>query len=170
MNRTAFATRIYLDENVKEPFGFSRAGWNFLTMENLTKDDFYDYFTMTGWLLDLDGRYVFWIGSDIAGVSPLLYDRVYARLKKICPSLEEDCLIMNGTHTHSGPSVTKGHFRGNDLIPADCIYDSFIDHMAEVAADIFNECLNNLKPYTAQIAYVPIEGCYGNRNSLDLPS
>ena len=69
-------TIIYLDETCKQTFR-----WKNADSKPLTKEDFYDYLTMTGTLLDIDGKYVYWVGMENIGIPALLRDRLYDRLK-----------------------------------------------------------------------------------------
>lgn len=137
MSYVAMKTVVYLDETVKVPYGINQKGWGFMDAVDMTADDFYDYFTMTGTLFDFNGKYVYWIGMDMSGISPILYDAVYRKLCTVTDKLTEDTLIMNGTHTHSGPNVTRGHKRpGEKVDPAD-IYQEFVEYLAETAKNLY---------------------------------
>ncbi len=164
MNRAAMKTIIYLDETCPETFG-----WNDRDSGPLSKDDFYDYLTMTGTLLELGGKYVYWVGMDNGNVPQIVRKRLYERLSGETDKLAEDALIINGTHTHSGPRFTKVRVSCRAAREEDC-YMGFVDYCVDLMHDLFFELEKELKPFTAGIAVVPIEGCYGNRNDLSLPA
>lgn len=169
MNRVAMKTLVYLDDHVTQSFGFS-VNRSMTVKDHLTKEDFYDVFTMTGTLFDFSGEQVFWIGMDIGGISPLLHNAIYQRLTQVTDSLKPDNLIVSGTHTHSGPQLTRRHFRPGmeDPTPED-VFQPFVDHIADVAAELYQQSAAQLQAYTAQISVVPIKGVWSNRNSLSGP-
>ena len=162
--RAAMKTIIYLDETCRETFG-----WNWKDSLPLTKDDFYDYFTMTGTLFDFDGKYVYWIGMDNGNVPDVFRRNLYSKLSALTDKLDQDALIINGTHTHSGPRMTRTRVSMHGASEEDCYMD-FIEANTDKAVQMFKELEGQLQEFTSQIAVVPIEGCYGNRNNLDLPA
>ena len=153
-------TIIYLDETCKQTFR-----WKNADSKPLTKEDFYDYLTMTGTLLDIDGKYVYWVGMENIGIPALLRDRLYDRLKN---KLTKDALIINGTHTHSGPGFMKAEMMSSRKADESQLYMGFVDHCVNLMTDLFFELEKQLRPYTSEIAVIPVEGCYGNRNDLSL--
>ena len=162
MNRAAMKTIIYLDETCKETFR-----WKNADSKNLSKDDFYDYLTMTGTLLEINGKYVYWVGMENIGVPNILRQRLYDKLKD---KLDFEALIINGTHTHSGPGFTKTEMMSSRKANEDQLYMGFVNYCVDLMHDLFFALEKELKPFTAEISVVPIEGCYGNRNDLSLPA
>ncbi len=165
MNRAAMKTAVWLDGAVHEAFG-----WKDKEFRIQSEDDLYDDLTVTGTLLELNGKYVYWLGIECIIVPSLLRDCLYDRLSRMTDRLDYDALILNSTHTHSGPGFLKkdaGSF--HDAKP-DQLYMGLINHLTDVMCNMFAELEKELQPFVSEIAVVPVEGCYGNRNDLSLPA
>lgn len=132
------------------------------------KTGIYDEFAMIATLFEFDGKLSYWVSIDIIGISKMLYKTCINKLQSICPQLDEDNIIINGTHTHSGPMLSnlKANFSGKELAEEDMRMD-LVNGMADRMAELLEECKKNLKPFTSEISIANTEGVYSNRNSLD---
>lgn len=129
----------------------------------------YDELLMTATLFNFDGKYVFWIGMDIGGISKAAYEYIYRQLCTVTNCLTKDTFIISGTHTHSGPWMEKNFGKNKNSLDTSNLHMEFAEHVANVAIKLFNLCKADMKEFEAELSVTAIDGVYSNRNSLDKP-
>jgi len=65
-----------------------------------------DPITATAWALEADGDHAVFVSCDFIDISSELLDAVRARLHGQLEDLNPHKVILNATHTHSGPAIT----------------------------------------------------------------
>lgn len=127
----------------------------------------YDELLMSATLFNFDGKYVFWIGMDIGGISKAAYEYIFNQLCKVTDCLTRDTFIINSTHTHSGPWMEKNFGKNKNSLDTSNLHMEFTEHVASVALRLFDLCKADLKEFDTEISVTTTEGVYSNRNALD---
>jgi hypothetical protein len=165
MNRVAMKSVSYLPD-----FQFYRSKEHQPFLSD--KNDIYegDDFKLTETLFDFDGALVCWIGMDMAGCSDYFYEMMREGVNKVADTpFDTDHFYVNGTHTHSGPAFSKSGKSGPGSGESKEDLDDLAYYCASLAGKLYKELIDELKPFTAEIKVVNIQGAYSNRNSLDGP-
>lgn len=83
------------------------------------------------------------VSCDLAVIRGGLYDEVTGSLKKELPGFDSNKLVLNATHTHTGPVLTSGRYE----IPEDAIQpEEYVKFAAEQIVSAVVEAWNNRKP------------------------
>jgi hypothetical protein len=101
-------------------------------------------------LEDADGKKVVLVTTDLLGLPKKLSDKIRDQIKTKY-GLNRDQILLNSSHTHSGPVLKEGLF---DIYPLDDaeikLVDTYSDKLAEKLVDVVGDALKKLQP--AQLA------------------
>lgn len=166
MIRIAISTKSYVPDFEVH---FIRNNQNVLG----TREDFYDDFMMSTTLIEDNDDYYFWITIDYGVVRPIVVDLIYEGICKITSKIKKKNLFVGATHTHSSPQHSKNQAQASHeqgfVETRENTFVEFLDHLGKIAGELFVECESKLTTFHSDIKVTEIEGCYSNRNGLDMP-
>ncbi len=104
-----------------------------------------DPLTVTALALESEGAAVLWLGCDLVGIPEELLAATRAEVVARLPDFDTRFVVMNGTHTHTGPTLLEGTYvcppDVEIVTPAECLRLT-----AETAAEAAAEAWTNRAP------------------------
>ena len=121
----------------------------------------HDPIMCTAFVLRIKEETLIWCTADIVGTSQQMYDAVLNKLADKGVITDEAHYVLCGTHTHSGPNVTRMPFGDNFEEPEQKYFEYLTDCMADTIAEAVSD-----EGVTVKTCYseVLIDGLYSNRN------
>lgn len=107
-----------------------------------------DPITATALVLDVGSDHAVMVSCDFVCIADALRDAVRSRVATLCPGLDPMKIILNATHTHTGPEVRtpmskSGHASKNvgvdlDAMPVEEYVDFAVERIAGTIADAWS--------------------------------
>lgn len=115
----------------------------------------------TVFVLDIQGKRMAWIGTDLTGANQSINDRILAACQAKGVTVDE--MILGSSHNHSAPAV--------NLDEASKLFGmgdpEYVSDLVEIIAEGIATASQNMKEVTTRYTSVEIDGLYSNRNDAN---